>query len=129
MKANRLTRINELLRREIGDLLFRIMNDSRFDLSAVTVTRVVTSRDLRSARVFVSIRDHDAERDAMLNKLRKHRGEIQNRINTDLVLKYTPRLDFELDTSIEEGDRVLTLLAQLPPADPETTDDSGNPTP
>jgi ribosome-binding factor A len=28
-------------------------------------------------------------------------------------LKYTPRLHFMLDESIEEGDRVLSLLAEM----------------
>jgi ribosome-binding factor A len=30
-----------------------------------------------------------------------------------LILKFTPCLTFELDTSIEQGDRVLDLLAHL----------------
>ena len=38
---------------------------------------------------------------------------IQQRINADLVLKYTPRLQFELDTSIAQGDHVLSVLDEL----------------
>ena len=113
MSVNRLTRVNELLKREISESLFRIMHENDFDLSAVTVTRVTTSRNLRNARVFISIRDHRNERDLMLSLLRKHRVEIQNRINADITLKYTPRLTFELDTSIEEGDRILHRLSEL----------------
>jgi ribosome-binding factor A len=108
-----MVRVNELLRREIGEALFRIMSEANFDLSAVTITHVVTSRNLRNARVLVSIRDHEAQREAMLNLLRRHRGEIQSRINKNLILKYTPCLTFELDTSVEQGDRVLSLLSQL----------------
>ena len=40
MSVDRLTRVNELLKREIGDLLFRVMNENKFDLASVTVTRV-----------------------------------------------------------------------------------------
>lgn len=101
------------MRREIGELLFRILQAENIDLSAVTITHVVTSQNLRQARVLVSIREHHGERDRMLNLLRRHRTEIQARINEDLKLKYTPRLSFELDTSVERGDHVLALLAKM----------------
>lgn len=113
MSVDRLTRLNELLKRELAEALFRVMQTERFDLSSVTITRVVLSRSLREARVFVSIRNHHPERPRMLALLRQHRAEFQRRINRDLIMKYTPRLTFELDTSLEEGDHVLELLAKL----------------
>lgn len=113
MSIDRLTRLNELLRRELADALFRVMLNERFDLSSVTITRAVLSRNLRDARVFVSIRNHKDERPRMLALLRQHRTEFQRRINKDLAIKYTPRLTFELDTSLEEGDHVLAVLAKL----------------
>jgi len=113
MSVDRLTRLNELLRRELADMLFRVMQNERFDLSSATITRAVLSRDLREARVFVSIRNHQAERPRMLALLHRHRAEFQRLINKDLAMKYTPRLTFELDTSLEEGDHVLAVLAKL----------------
>jgi len=113
MSVDRITRVNELLKREIGDLLFRVMQANEFDLAAVTITRVSTSKDLRDARVYVSILGHEAERPHMLALLRRRRGEFQRRINKDVTLKYTPRLTFELDTSVEEGDHMLAVLAKL----------------
>lgn len=113
MSVDRLTRVNSLLRREIGELLFRIMNEQGFDLAAVSITRVEVSSCLRQARVMVSIRDHEQERERMLKTLRRHAPEIQSAINRDMTLKYTPRLSFELDTSIERGDKVLSLLSEL----------------
>ena len=118
MSVDRITRVNELLKREIGDLLFRVMQANVFDLSSVTVTRVETGRDLREARVYVSIRDHEVERPRMLALLTRRRGEFQRRINKDVTLKYTPRLTFVLDTSVEEGDHVLAVLAQLEASTP-----------
>ena len=115
MTVDRLTRVNELSKREIGELLYRVINEEGFDLAAVTITRVETSRDLREARVRVSIRDHLRDRDRLLSRLRHHRGEFQHRINADITLKRIPRLIFELDTSVEEGDRVLALLSRLIP--------------
>ncbi len=113
MTTDRITRVNELLRREIAGLLPRIVGHSGLDLAAVTVTHVITTADLRQARVLVSIRDHEDERDRMIVKLRRHRGEIQQHINRTLTLRYTPKLHFELDASIEQGDHVLNLLLDM----------------
>ena len=131
MTVDRLTRVNELLKREIGEALYQIIKEDDFDLSAVTITHVITSRSLQNAKVMVSIRDHQDERPRMLSLLRKHRGKIQERIGKNVILKYTPRLIFELDTSIEKGDAVLSLLhkmerqGELPPEDFETENTSG----
>lgn len=113
MGVDRIERVNELLKREVGGALFRELGSEDIDISAFMVTRVITSRNLRHARVMISIRDHREERDRMLSVLKKHRTEIQEQINRNIVLKYTPRLSFELDTSVERGDHVLDVLSQL----------------
>ena len=109
----RLTRVNELIRREIADMMFRIVVNPGFDLSAVTVSHVITSANLRHARVLVSIRDHEDERNKMLRVLRKHAQDFNQHLRKTLKLKYIPRLTFELDDSIEAGDRVLDLISRL----------------
>lgn len=126
MKADRLARVNELLRREIGEALYRVVDRSVFDLSAVTVTHVITSSDLRSARVLVSIRGHEHDRERMLHRLQQLHGGIQEEVANKVILKYTPRIQFALDHSIEDGDRILSLLSQIaipdtPGASPEST--------
>jgi len=114
MKTDRLTRINELLRREIGQCLYRLLDPAQFDLAAVTVTHVIIGSDLRTARVLVSIRGHEHERHAMLHRIQHLHGDIQETIAKAVILKYTPKLTFSLDTSIEIGDRVLDILSKLP---------------
>mgnify|MGYP003587286848 CR=1 FL=1 len=124
MSVKRLERVNELLRRELAAALFRVMNEKGFDLSAVTVTRVVTGSDLRTARVMVSVRDHKQDREAILDRLRRHAPELQRHISRTVILKYTPKLTFELDESIEQGDHVLKIITDMeqsgavPPAEP-----------
>lgn len=117
MGTQRLTRVNELLKREIAGVLFRVMNEQAFDLSAVTVTRVDTSSNLRQAQVFVSIRGEEPEQRKMLGLLKKHRGQIQRMVSKSVVLKYTPHLYFHLDESVHGGDRILELLDGLVPAE------------
>jgi ribosome-binding factor A len=113
MKIDRITRINELLRREISEMLYRLLDPSTFDLAALTVTHVITSPDLRNARVLVSIRGHEHERDRMLAQLQRHHAAIQEDIARKIAIKYTPRIVFAMDHSIEDGDNVLSILAKL----------------
>ena len=113
MKTDRMTRVNELLRREIGDMLYKIVHESDADLSAITITHVVTSTNLRNARVLVSIRGSDEVRQRLLRLLKRHRAEFQREISRHLQLKYTPCLSFDLDSSLEEGDHMLRLLSEL----------------
>ena len=113
MGVKRLIRVNELIKQEVAAALYRVMNERGFDLSAVSVTHVITSSDLRKARVLISIRDHVEQRNAMIGKIRHHRGDIQALLSENVIIKYTPRLTFELDESIELGDRVLQIISEM----------------
>jgi len=113
MVTHRLDRVNELLKREISELLLRTTYEKVLDFSSVTITHVVTSHDLRHARVLVSVLGDAAAKRAAISALYKHRKHIQDEINRDTKLKYTPRLSFELDESLEQGDRVLRILESM----------------
>lgn len=123
MGTPRLVRVNELLKREIAEDLYRNFSMSDFDASALTVTRVECAADLRDAKVFVSIFGHENERDSMIAFLNRHRQEIIRLMVKRVKLKYTPRLHFILDESIEGGDHILSLLAELERETPEAFKD------
>lgn len=131
MKADRITRVNELIRRELGIQLYRVVNRPDFDPAAVTFTHALTSVDLRSCRVLVSIRGEPPEQSRMLSILKQHRVEFQDAIHRNIVLRYTPHLHFVLDHSVEQGDQVLHLIQQMeaagevPPDDVPSDDESG----
>lgn len=113
MSIDRLTRVNQLVKQEVAESLFRVINDPGADIAAVTVTRVMTSANLRNARVFVSIRGDQQTQNRLLNLIKSHRREIQASIAKNIVLKYTPQVSFELDHSIEQGDHVLDVITRL----------------
>ena len=125
MGANRLTRVNELLRREIAGALFRVLDPSDVDLSAITITRVETASNLRSAQVFVSVLGDEAKQRHSMRALLHSRAALQGEVASHVVLKYTPRYHFHLDHSIEDGDRVLGILSELEPDIP--SDDEPGP--
>lgn len=116
MSVNRLDRVNALLLREIADDLYRVLqSEPEIDIAGVTVTKVCCAPNLRTADVWVSIMD--AERHPnWLRKLSKHAKEIQELINRNLTLCFTPHLRFRLDVGIAKGDRVLDILSHLPPS-------------
>lgn len=113
MKADRITRVNELIRRELGTQLYRVVNRPDFDTAAVTFTHALTSVDLRSCRVLVSIRGEPAEQERMLTILKRFRTDFQSAISQNVVLRYTPQIHFVLDHSVEKGDQILQLLNQM----------------
>jgi ribosome-binding factor A len=113
MSIDRLERVNALLRREIGEALPLVMGSAGVDLAAITVTQVRVSRNLRNALVSVSILGHEGERGTILHRLAARHAGFQRLINRDLKLKYTPVLQFKLDTSIEKGDHILGVLLRM----------------
>ena len=132
MSIDRLERVNALLRREIGEALYKVFAGDPINLGALTITQVQTARNLRTAIVSVSVYGHDEERGAILRKLANKAKELQALINRDLTLKYTPRLRFELDGSVAKGDHILEVLSHLdvpadtedaPPPAPDGTDE------
>ena len=110
--TERMRRVNEALREVlsegIGDL-----KDPR--IGFVTITGVVTSPDLRSARVFVSVLGSERKRDRSLAGLTAAHGVLQARIARELRMKRTPQLAFEYDPTVERGVRMTQLIDELAP--------------
>ena len=113
MATSRMVRVNEPLKREIAE--DRIWNfcGTDFDAAALTVTRVECAPDLRDANVYISIFGHQYDRHDMIQTLNRRRQEIIRMMIKRVKLKYTPRLQFHLDESLEEGDNILTILSEL----------------
>lgn len=113
MGIPRLVRVNELLKREIAEDIYRNFAGSNFDAAAITVTRVECAPDLRDANVYISIFGHEDNREGMIGYLNRHRQEIIRLMIKRVKLKYTPRLHFVHDESLEGGDNILAMLAEM----------------
>jgi ribosome-binding factor A len=110
----RIDRVNELLRSEISHLIARGIKDPRV-AGVISVTEVIASSDLRSARVYVSVMGDPANRQQTLDGIRSAASFLRRELRERVNLRHTPHMTFELDDSIEEGDRVLRLMAGLTP--------------
>ena len=111
MKRLRLQRVRELLKREIGELIRRQFPVSEFGL--ITVNAVELTPDLKSATVYIGILGTADRQTRSLDCLKEHRHQIQEQVGRDVELKYTPRLRFVLDDSIERGNRVLSIIDEI----------------
>ncbi|MDX8150058.1 30S ribosome-binding factor RbfA [Patulibacter brassicae] len=125
MKPDRMRRVDEALRKVLGDVLQHEMKDPRIGFA--TITGVRTSSDLSHATVLVSVLPTpDApEPEDTIAGLRSASGFLQRRIGHELGLKNTPVLRFELDETIDRAMRIQELLDDPPPpAVPSSEDDA-----
>ncbi len=111
--AHRIERVNSLIRQEISQLLQREVKDPRLG-NFIAVTEVVTTADLKFAKVFVSYIGSEAERQETLNVLAAAAGFFRKELGRRINLRYIPELNFRWDDSIERGDRLLQLMDNLP---------------
>ncbi len=105
--SNRTLRVNELVQREINDVLHTRW---RSEAVAVTVTEVRVAPDLRDARVFVSIVGDEEQAEAKLRWLRGKAPEIRAEIARRIILKYLPKFEYLLDRSAVRGARILQVI-------------------
>ena len=112
----RLTRVNELVKREIGNYL-----SQRYGSETVrwTITSVSVAPDLRNATVAYSVVGDDLCAREAQQFFRKHAGEIRGVVSKYVVLKYSPKLEFVRDHGIERGNRVMEILDGLNNGDDE----------
>ena len=105
----RMRKVNELLREVIAEEVVRL-KDPR--IGFVTITGVDTAPDLRNATVFCSVMGSDEEREVTKEALQHAAPHIQHAISGQVRLKYLPRLRFELDAALAQGQRIEELLQQ-----------------
>ena len=110
--AHRIERVNNLIRREISELIQRQVKDPRLD-TFVTITEIVTSSDLKYAKVFVSCISGKQEEQKILSVLTAASGFLRTELAKNLKLRRVPELSFHWDDSIERGDRILRLIDQV----------------
>lgn len=118
---HRLPRVNELIKRELSDLITREVS---FKAALVTVQQVDITPDLKHAHVFISVMGNDEQAKAAMAALHDQRTHLQHLLAKRVILKYTPHLHFKLDESIERGTRVIHILSQIeiPPDDTDTAE-------
>lgn len=118
----RARRLGEQIQRELTDLLRRHVKDER--IGNVTITAVNVSGDLRNAHVYYLVFGKDGPDPQVQRGLQSAAGFLRNALSRALMIRHTPTLSFELDTSIERGVRLTQLIDSVnkPKADHDEPD-------
>ena len=116
MPSLRQQRVRELLKRTVGEILRRELDSESCGI--ITVNDVGMASDLHSAMVFVSVLGSDEQKRTAAKRLKSERSRIQYMLGREVVLKYTPRIKFELDDAIEAGNRVMSILEEMEQTNP-----------
>ena len=111
MPSHRLLRVRELLKREIGEAIRREIPVQQAGL--VTVNDVDVAGDLKNAKVYLGLLGTTEQKKTALDMLNKNRTRIQSFVAKTVVLKYTPKLKFLVDESVDRGNRVLKIIEEL----------------
>ena len=110
MASTRVLRVNELIQREMSNLLRRKYNA---DAASITITAVQCTPDVREAKVFISITGDDEQTADRMKWLRKHNKELRFALGDIIILKHMPMFTFELDIVTDRGNRILGLLDEI----------------
>jgi ribosome-binding factor A len=122
------------MREEIATFLANDVKDPRI-VGLVTVTGVEITRDLRHAKVFVSVLGSESQRAATFDGLEGVAAHLRGRVGRALRLRVAPEIEFRNDDSVAHAAKIEQLLAQVrrelpgaagdpsPPAGNEAVDD------
>ena len=116
----RIDMISEEIRRETDKIIREDMHDPRLG-GTYCITRAEVTRDLRYAKMYVSILEDDKAEDVMA-ALKSGAGFIRRELTHRMSLRYTPELQFVQDRNIAYGVHVASLLRDIAPT--ASTDES-----
>lgn len=113
-------RINSQMMETLAELLARQVRDPRVE--AVTLTGVEVTNDLAVARVFYSLLGDAQAKSLAQRGLENSAGFLRREIGRRMHLRNAPQLRFQFDASLEQGQRIETLLREW---HDEKADDTG----
>lgn len=112
MSEQRAQRVAEEIKKEVSQILREELKDPRI-AGFISVTGVEVTRDLRNAKIFISVFGNEEEKQLTLHALTKAAGFIRTEIGRRIRLRHTPGLSIHLDHSIAYGAHISHLLRGL----------------
>ena len=111
MSSQRQIRYAELIRSLISDCLLKEdFYDQSISSTSVTVSYVKMSKDLKIASVYLMPLGGDNQQNLLENIKQKKYIFQRYMSKAKLKSKFTPKINFYLDNSFEEADRIEKLL-------------------
>lgn len=110
-QTNRMSKVDEEIKRELSVIISQNLKNPNIT-GLISVTKVKTSPDLKSAKVYVSILNSKSKKNTMQG-LKNASGFIRSELARRIVLRYTPELTFEIDDSMEYGAKIDNILKEI----------------
>ena len=107
----RIDKVQEFIKQEISQIIQKDIKDPR--VGFVTVTDVEMTRDLRHAKIFLSLMGSDEQKKATWEALNRALGFMRSEIGKRIRLRCTPELSLHLDKSLDYSNHIQKLLLQL----------------
>ncbi|MFQ5591938.1 MAG: 30S ribosome-binding factor RbfA [Phycisphaerae bacterium] len=111
MRPYRKEKVASTIRTIVSEVIAHRLHDPRVE-KMTTVTRVVMSPDLLTAKVRLSIRGESGVQRRTLRAVRHAAGYIQRLLARELTMRHCPELRFEIDEAAEGLRRTMELLAE-----------------
>jgi len=123
LSYQRIDRISEQVRREVDRIIREELSDPRVQ-GTFSVTRADVTRDLRYAKIYVSILEEE-NRAPMMAALKSAAGFVRHQLGGSMLIRYAPEILFELDNNIEYGIHIASVLKRVHTED-ETNHENDN---
>jgi ribosome-binding factor A len=109
---HRIERINHLIREEVSEMLQRHVKDPRLG-GFIAITDVVTSPDLKTARIFISHLGSETEKRETMKTISAASGFFRKELAKRLRIRHVPEISFQWDDSIERGARMEEVIERV----------------
>ncbi|MFC1538843.1 30S ribosome-binding factor RbfA [Candidatus Latescibacterota bacterium] len=110
-KYRRTDRVSNLIHHSVSEIIENELADSRIGM--VTVTGVDIGKDLKNARVYISVLGDEKEVERSLKTLNNAAGFIRSRLGEKVVLRHIPTVRFFYDSSTVNGISIDKLFDEI----------------
>ncbi len=114
MGKQRRQRVAEEIKKEVSEIICFELKDPGLE-KMTSITDVEVSGDLRYTKIFGSVFAGKEEQEKVLKVLHKASGFIRSEIGKRIRLRYVPEIEFYLDSSLDYGARIESVLKQIRP--------------
>ncbi len=111
MSFNRLDRIKEEVKREMSAIIRELKDPRIAPMTSVVAADV--SKDLKYAKIYISVMGTDEEKKNTLAALKSATGFIKKEIGSRLDLRCVPQPSFVIDASIDYGMHINELINKI----------------
>lgn len=118
--VDRINRISEEIKREMSAIIRDELKDPRLP-QIVSILSVEVTKDLRYAKVYISVLGSEEEKKNAMAALKNAAGFIRREIGRRIQIRYTPEIHFQLDESIEKGIKISKLIQETVKKEEEIT--------